>query len=35
MGIMITYRGYNNPVHNTHKNVGVLYTQQNRVFGIH
>ena len=28
MGIMITYCGYNNPMYNMYKNVGVHYTQQ-------
>ena len=31
MGIMTTYHGYNNPVYNAHKNVGVHGTWQNMV----
>ena len=29
--MVITYRGYNNPVYNAHKNVGVHRTWQNTV----
>ena len=32
MGIMITYHGYNNPLYNMHRKVGVHYTQQNTAF---
>ena len=31
MGIMITYHGYNNPMYNTYKNVGVYHTWQSMV----
>ena len=33
MGVMITYHGYNNPVYNAHRNVGVHCTWQNPLVG--
>ena len=34
MGIMITYCGYDNPMYNAHKSVGVHYALGNTVFSM-